>query len=73
MMEVNTYAGNRLAIFIAFFIPVQILAVVVRLYARRLTARTRSLDDLLVVFSLLGQLVASGIAIGKSENQKFFV
>ncbi|KAI1500660.1 hypothetical protein F5X99DRAFT_232076 [Biscogniauxia marginata] len=58
------YIGSRLEIFIGVFVPLQIAAVVLRFYARALTARRSGLDDWLVVVSLLGQIVAAGIAIG---------
>lgn len=60
----STYIGNTLVIFITCFTPLQILAVIGRLYARRLTARAQGADDFLVIASLLGQFVAAGIAIG---------
>lgn len=59
------YIGTTLASFIAWYTPLQVIAVVGRYYARRLTARPRGPDDVLVLASLLGQFVAAGIAIGK--------
>ncbi|KAI1403214.1 hypothetical protein F4819DRAFT_236498 [Hypoxylon fuscum] len=57
------YIGYQLEIFISVFTPVQVAAVALRFYARTLTARNYELDDWLVVASLFGQAVASGIAI----------
>lgn len=64
-MEDGNYIGNRLIIFVSFFTPLQLVLVVLRLFARRLTARSRGLDDWLVVASLLSQFVQAGISIGK--------
>ncbi|KAI5925743.1 hypothetical protein F4810DRAFT_30201 [Camillea tinctor] len=59
----SKYIGYRLEIFIGVLVPVQIALVVLRFYARALTAVKYGADDWLVVISLLGQLVASGLAI----------
>lgn len=59
------YIGNRLVLFLTFFIPLQLVFVILRFGARRLTARPRGLDDWLVIASLLSQFVSAGIAIGK--------
>lgn len=63
----GTFIGNRLIIFIAFFSPLQLALVVLRLFARRLTARPRGLDDWLVVASLLSQFIQAGISIGQYD------
>lgn len=59
------YIGTRLTIFLAFFTPLQIVLVALRLVARRLTVRSRGYDDFLVIACLLSQLVATGLAIGQ--------
>ncbi|ROW10487.1 hypothetical protein VMCG_02038 [Cytospora schulzeri] len=62
------FIGTRLTVFIAFFTPLQLLVVIMRFIARRLTARPRGIDDYLVIASLLSQFVASGIAIGALKH-----
>lgn len=66
-MEDGTFIGDRLILFISFFAPLQLILVILRFSARRLTARSRGLDDWLVVASLLSQFVQSGISIGQHE------
>lgn len=63
----SEYIGGRLAIFIAVFTPLQVLAVALRFYARTLTERPCGVDDWLVVTSLLAQLVQAGAAVGKQH------
>lgn len=55
-MRTVVYRGNTLLAFLAWFTPLQVIAVAARVYARRLTARPRDLDDLLVFLALLSQL-----------------
>ncbi|KUI66311.1 hypothetical protein VM1G_01527 [Cytospora mali] len=62
------YIGTRLAVFVAFFTPLQLVMVILRFVARRLTARPRGLDDFLVIACLLSQFIATGIAIGALKN-----
>lgn len=59
------YVGNRLTVFIALFTPLQLVVVVLRFVARRLTARRHGIDDWLVITCLLSQFIATGIAIGQ--------
>lgn len=63
------YIGNRLAIFLALFTLLQLICVILRFMARRLTARPRGLDDWLVTACLLSQFVSAGIAIGQQNTQ----
>ncbi|KAK9779539.1 putative Integral membrane protein [Seiridium cardinale] len=58
------YIGWRLEVFVGVFTPLQVLFVALRCYARALTASPWALDDWFIVISLLGQIVAGGIAIG---------
>lgn len=67
----SEFIGNRLTIFVAVFTPLQLLTVVLRFYARSLTAHRYGVDDWLVMAALLGQFVATGIAIGQfSDNNR---
>ncbi|KAK3942539.1 hypothetical protein QBC46DRAFT_362544 [Diplogelasinospora grovesii] len=58
------YIGYRVEVFVGVFAALQIAAVALRFYARSLTSKASDLDDWLVFISLLGQMVAGGIAIG---------
>ena len=62
----SEYIGWRLEVFIGVFTPLQVLFVALRFYARSLASSPWAWDDVLIVISLLGQLVAGGIAIGES-------
>ncbi|KAJ0115015.1 hypothetical protein J7T55_001422 [Diaporthe amygdali] len=64
----SEFIGNRLTIFVAVFTPLQLLTVVLRFYARSLTAHRYGVDDWLVMAALLGQFVATGIAIGSLKQ-----
>ncbi|POS74215.1 integral membrane protein [Diaporthe helianthi] len=64
----ETFIGNRLIVFIAFFSPLQLALVLLRFLARRITQRPRGLDDWLVVASLLSQFVQAGISIGALKH-----
>lgn len=71
MGDINSdeYIGYRLEIFVGLFTALEIIAVALRFWARSLTAREYGLDDWLVVVSMLGQIVAGGIAIGESIGE----
>lgn len=65
----SEYTGYRLTIFIGVFTPLQIFAVVLRFYARSLTATSYGLDDGLCVLSLFSQMVQTGIMMGESMRR----
>jgi hypothetical protein len=67
--DLSEYVGYRLNIFLAVFIPLQIVAVVLRFWARSIRRGSYGADDWLVVVSLICQMVACGIGIGKSSRQ----
>ncbi|KAI1212190.1 uncharacterized protein F4807DRAFT_361876 [Annulohypoxylon truncatum] len=64
MSTSSEYAGWRLVVFISMFTPLQTAAVGLRFYARSLTRSSYGLDDWLVSGALLGQFIATGLAIG---------
>ncbi|KAL7625377.1 hypothetical protein AAE478_004594 [Parahypoxylon ruwenzoriense] len=66
----SEYIGYRLEVFLGVLVPVQIVLVALRFYARSLTASCYGLDDWLVVTSLLGQVLAAGMAIEESSKEK---
>ncbi|KAK9788049.1 putative Integral membrane protein [Seiridium cardinale] len=57
------YFGYRFEVFIAVFTIFQIIAVVLRFYARSLTIHKYAVGDWLIVAALIGQVIAGGIAI----------
>lgn len=59
------YSGNKLTIFTICFIPVQIVCVALRYFARHLTQASWGVDDVLVSISLISQLCMAGISIGQ--------
>ena len=59
------YVGWRVEVFIGVFTPLTVLLVALRFYARSLTASRYGLEDWLVLFSLLAQLLQTGVIIGK--------
>jgi hypothetical protein len=61
----SEYIGWRLEVFVGVFTPLQVVFVALRFYARSLASSPWAWDDVLILVSLLGQLVASGIAIGE--------
>lgn len=60
------YIGYRLEAFVGVFTPICIVATALRFYARRLVVRHYDAGDWLIVAALIGQLVAGGIAVGRS-------
>jgi hypothetical protein len=59
--------GWRLQIFTAFFVPLQIVAVALRFYARRMVLGAHFfLEDSLVLASLAFQLALSAVGVGES-------
>ncbi|OTA54618.1 hypothetical protein K449DRAFT_389073 [Hypoxylon sp. EC38] len=62
------YIGYRLEIFVGVFTAFEIAAVALRFYSRTLTVRSFGADDWLVAASLLGQIVAGGVAIAAVEQ-----
>ncbi|KAI2601708.1 hypothetical protein GGR54DRAFT_647121 [Hypoxylon sp. NC1633] len=69
--EVNfssEYTGYRLKAFIGVFIPLQIIVVALRCYARSLTVTKYDAGDWLVIAALIGQIVAGGVAIGSVQQ-----
>ncbi|KAI0020290.1 hypothetical protein F4780DRAFT_742769 [Xylariomycetidae sp. FL0641] len=64
----SNYVGWRLHVFLGVFTPLQVAIVACRFWARSLTKRGFETDDWLVLASLMGQFVATGIAIGAVEK-----
>lgn len=64
----SEYIGYRLEVFIAVFIPIQLIAVALRFYARSLTVQKYDGGDWLISAALIGQLVAAGIAISELSS-----
>lgn len=61
----STNIGWRLQIFTAFFIPLQVLAVALRFYARWLVVGTKfALDDGIVLVTLAFLVTLSVIGVG---------
>ncbi len=59
------YIGWKLDVLIAVLVPLQIISVALRFYARWLVVRTKfALNDILICISLILQLVLSGVMIG---------
>ncbi len=59
------YIGWKLETFLGFFIPLQIVAVALRFYARWLVIGSKfAIDDFLVFITLIFQVVSSGIGLG---------
>jgi hypothetical protein len=61
----STYIGWKAIVVSALFIPIQVVFVVLRFWAQRLSRKSYDWDDWLVIASLLTQIVASALAIGK--------
>jgi hypothetical protein len=60
------YIGWRLVVFTALFVPLQIIAVALRIYARRLVIGPKlALDDALVILALIFQLIISAVGVGE--------
>ncbi|KAL9122552.1 MAG: hypothetical protein Q9187_000895 [Circinaria calcarea] len=62
------YSGDKLIIFTAIFIPVQIFCVALRYFVRYLIKGQWGLDDIVVLISLLLQLCMAGISIGSVKR-----
>ncbi|VUC22923.1 unnamed protein product [Clonostachys rosea] len=60
----STYIGWKAIVVSALFIPIQVVFVVLRFWAQRLSRKSYDWDDWLVIASLLTQVVASALAIG---------
>lgn len=60
------YAGYTLVVFTGIFIPVQIMFVGLRFYARY-TLHAWGWDDLIVLVSLVMQLIIGALCIGKLQ------
>lgn len=58
------YRGDRLLIFTAVFIPIQVFCVALRYLARHLVKGAWGLDDVVVLISLVIQLSKAGLSIG---------
>lgn len=61
------YSGDRLIIFTAIFLPVQVLCVALRYLTRYLIKGAWGLDDAVTLSSLLLQLCMAGISIGEQS------
>jgi hypothetical protein len=57
--------GYRLLIFIGFYIPIQIIFVGLRLYARRIVGRKFVLEDWLVLAALFANLLQACLILGE--------
>jgi hypothetical protein len=67
MSESSKSIGWRLQIFTAFFVPLQIVAVILRFYSRRLVLGAHFvLEDSLVLIALVFQLALSAVGVGES-------
>ncbi|KAI1483618.1 hypothetical protein F4774DRAFT_366040 [Daldinia eschscholtzii] len=62
------YIGYRLEAFIGVFVPLTIILVSLRFYARSLSIGKYDASDWLVIAALIGQIVAGGIAIGSIKQ-----
>ncbi|KAI0173509.1 putative alpha-xylosidase [Hypoxylon sp. FL1284] len=60
----NEYTAWRVIVFIGFFIPLQVGLVVLRFYARSLTAAKYDLGDVLIAIALIAQIIGFGLDIG---------
>ena len=67
------YSGNRLIIFTAIFIPVQIFCVALRYFVRYSIKGPWGLDDILGLTSLLLQLCMAGLSIGEKGTHLFLI
>lgn len=61
----SAYSGNKLLIFTAIFVPVQIFCVALRYLSRYLVDGSWGLDDILIVTSLVLQMGQAGVSIGE--------
>ncbi|KNG88224.1 hypothetical protein ANOM_004573 [Aspergillus nomiae NRRL 13137] len=62
--EVPVYIGDRLLIFTALFVPLQIFCVVLRFISRYKVRTPWGLDDAVILFALAQQMGMAGISIG---------
>lgn len=62
--EVSVYIGDRLLIFTALFVPLQIFCVVLRFISRHKVHTPWGLDDAVILFALAEQMGMAGISIG---------
>lgn len=67
------WRGDRLLIFVGFFIPIQVICVALRYLAGRLAQRPWGLDDLLVFTSLALQMALAGLSIGEPSSSRKLV
>jgi hypothetical protein len=59
-----SYIGYRLEAFAGVYIPLQIIFVGLRLYARRLTGRKYDYEDWLVIAAMVANLLQASLIIG---------
>lgn len=64
------WRGDRLLIFVGFFIPVQVICVALRYLAGRIIQRPWGLDDILVFASLTLQMGLAGLSIGEHSSSR---
>ncbi|KAE8368547.1 hypothetical protein BDV27DRAFT_40174 [Aspergillus caelatus] len=62
--EVSVYIGDRLLIFTALFVPLQIFCVALRFISRHKVHTPWGLDDAVILFALAEQMGMAGISIG---------
>ena len=62
--EVPVYIGDRLLIFTALFVPLQIFCVALRFISRYKVRTPWGLDDAVILFALAQQMGMAGISIG---------
>ena len=58
------YRGNRLIIFTAVYVPIQVICVALRYLSRYLVEGPWGLDDVVVMTSLVLQMCMAGLSIG---------
>jgi hypothetical protein len=62
----SEYTGWKLEVFIGIFLPLQVVAVILRFYAQSLSDSRFGRDDWLIIACLLAQFITAGISIGRS-------
>jgi hypothetical protein len=65
--------GNTVLIFVAIFLPIQLLFVLLRYYCRWTSGLSWGLDDFLVGLTAIGQIVATSLIIGKHPLKLTFL
>ena len=68
VVDAAEYSGQKLIIFTAIFIPVQIISVSLRYLARYLIKGPWGFDDIVVFMSLASQMCMACISIGERNG-----